>query len=66
MEKVKGSEDFIRVISEIKRKKSDVKACITGSGNLSPLQTLANELNCSDNIEFVGFCKIAKGTFRIC
>ncbi len=64
MEKVKGCEDFIRVISEIKRNKSDVKACMIGSGNLDPLKMLATELNCFENIEFVGFVKSQKELFE--
>jgi len=64
LEKVKGCEDFVKVVSEIKRKKSDVKACIIGSGNLSPLQTLANELQCTENIDFVGFVKSQKELFE--
>ena len=63
LEKSKGSEDFVRVVSEIKKMKPDVKAFITGTGNLSPLQTLAEELNCSDNIEFVTFVKSQKELF---
>jgi glycosyltransferase involved in cell wall biosynthesis len=64
LEKSKGSNDFIRVISEIKKVKPDVKAFITGSGNLSPLQTLADKLNCYDNIEFVTFVKSQKELFE--
>lgn len=55
LEKSKGCEDFIKVISEIKKQKLDVKGCIIGSGDLNPLKSLAKQLNCYDNIEFVGF-----------
>ena len=64
LEKSKGSEDFVRVVAEIKRQKPNVKACILGSGNLSPLQTLASELNCFDNIEFIGFVKSQEELFE--
>ena len=64
LEKSKGSEDFIRVVAEIKRVKSDVRACIIGTGNLGPLETLAEELFCKDNIEFVGFVKSQKELFE--
>ena len=64
MEKVKGCEDFVRVISEIKRKKSDVKACMIGWGDLKPLQALAKELHCNENIEFIGFVKSQKELFE--
>ena len=64
MEKVKGCEDFVKVISEIKKTKSNVNACIIGSGNLDPLKTLANELHCFENIDFVGFVKSQKELFE--
>ena len=57
LEKSKGAEDFIRVIGEIKKMKPSVKAFITGMGDLFPLQHLAEELNCSKNIEFHPFIK---------
>jgi glycosyltransferase involved in cell wall biosynthesis len=64
LEKSKGCEDFIRVIFEIKKQKLDVKGCVIGSGDLSPLKSLALELECYDNIEFVGFVKSQKELFE--
>lgn len=64
LEKYKGVEDFIKVISEIKKNKADVKACIIGSGNKEPLYSLAKDLDCFDNIEFVGFVESQKELFE--
>lgn len=62
--KLKGAEDFIRVISEIKEKKPDVKGCILGGGDFKLLISLAKELNCIANIEFKGFIKTQKELFE--
>ena len=64
LEKIKGIEDFISVIAEIKEKKQDVKACIVGDGNVNSLNALVNELNCSANIEFTGFIKTQNELFE--
>ena len=55
LEKIKGAEDFVKIIAEIKKKRPGVKGCMIGGGKLIPLKKLAAELNCSDNIEFAGF-----------
>lgn len=64
LEKIKGAEDFIKVIAEIKEKKADVKACIIGDGNVNALREIASALKCSDNIEFTGFIKTQKELFE--
>jgi glycosyltransferase involved in cell wall biosynthesis len=64
LEKIKGAEDFIRVIAEIKLKKPDVKACMVGGGNVSYLIEMASGLNCLSNIEFKGFVKTQKELFE--
>jgi glycosyltransferase involved in cell wall biosynthesis len=63
-EKSKGAPDFVKVISEIKKTKSDVKACIIGWGNLDQLKMLAGELKCIENIDFIGFVKSQKEVFE--
>lgn len=63
--KEKGTEDFIKVISEIKYVKNEVKACIIGSGNILPFVNLAKELNCENNIEFIGFVDTQKELFEL-
>lgn len=64
LEKIKGAEDLIKVIAEIKIKKPDVKALIIGDGKVNPLLEIAKELNCSANIEFKGFLKTQKELFE--
>jgi glycosyltransferase involved in cell wall biosynthesis len=64
LEKPKGAEDFIKVISEIKQRIPDVKGCVIGSGNLKPFIELSNELGCHNNIEFVGFVNSQKELFE--
>jgi glycosyltransferase involved in cell wall biosynthesis len=61
----KGVEDFIRVVSEIKKKRPDTKACIVGWGNISPYVKLAKELSCEKNIHFAGFVDSQKELFEI-
>jgi glycosyltransferase involved in cell wall biosynthesis len=62
--KLKGAEDFVKVIAEIKSKMPLVKACIIGGGNINNLQRLAKELKCYENIEFVGFIKTQEELFK--
>ena len=62
--KPKGAEDFIKVINEIKKIKPDVSACIIGGGEIKPLITLASNLECINNIEFIGFAKSQKELFE--
>jgi glycosyltransferase involved in cell wall biosynthesis len=64
LSKEKGVEDFIKIISIIKEKKPDVKACIIGGGDIQPLLLQANDLKCSANIEFTGFVKTQKELFE--
>lgn len=65
LSKIKGTEDFIKVIAEIKVIKPDVKACIVGGGkNLNYWMDLVKRLNCSENIEFTGFVKTQKELFE--
>jgi glycosyltransferase involved in cell wall biosynthesis len=64
LENSKGAGDFIRVIGEIKISKQDVKACLIGDGNIDQYYKLAEELNCKDNIEFVGFVESQKELFN--
>lgn len=60
---VKGIEDFIKVIAELKKQQPDIKACIAGGGDQGPSKALAKELNCFKNIEFLGFLKTQKELF---
>jgi glycosyltransferase involved in cell wall biosynthesis len=64
MEKVKGVEDFVKVVAEIKKQKPDVKACIIGAGDSNPVKELSKQLNCFENIEFAGFLKSQKELFE--
>jgi glycosyltransferase involved in cell wall biosynthesis len=61
--KTKGIEDFIRVIAELKQSKADVKACIVGQGQINTYVQLSKQLNCYDNIDFVGFLESQKELF---
>jgi glycosyltransferase involved in cell wall biosynthesis len=64
LDKIKGAEDFVKVIAEINKIKPDVKACIVGGGDAEPLKELAQKLNCKANIEFIGFLKTQKELFE--
>jgi glycosyltransferase involved in cell wall biosynthesis len=64
LSKLKGTEDFIKVISELKNKKPNIKACIAGGGDQFLFMEIAKELNCRQNIEFVGFLKTQKELFE--
>jgi len=61
--KIKGVEDFIKVISVLKNTKPDVKACIIGAGDLITLHKQAKALNCENNIDFIGFVRSQKELF---
>jgi len=61
---IKGTEDFIKVIAELKKQMPNIKACIAGGGNQGPFKILAQELGCLRNIEFTGFLKTQKELFE--
>jgi glycosyltransferase involved in cell wall biosynthesis len=64
LDKAKGIEDFIRIIAEIKKIKSDITGCILGYGDSELFKELAKSLGCENNIEFVGFVKSQKELFK--
>jgi glycosyltransferase involved in cell wall biosynthesis len=64
MTRVKGAEDFIRVICEMKKQNPGIKAIMIGGGNLMPFKKLVSELDCEKNIEFAGFIKSQKDVFE--
>jgi glycosyltransferase involved in cell wall biosynthesis len=64
LEKTKGTEDFIKVIAELKKQKPKIKACISGAGDQTQFKALAKKLNCRQNIEFAGFIKTQKELFN--
>lgn len=58
IEQSKGIEDFIRIVSILKGKNKNIKACVIGPGLSSYytyLKSLANDLSCAENIDFKGF-----------
>ena len=63
LDKIKGTEDFIKVIAEIKKIKPDIKAIIVGPGKRYIFENLAEKLDCRDNIHFPPFCKDQKELF---
>ena len=66
IEKSKGIEEFIKVVSIIKTHIPDMRACVIGSGlpqYYSYLKELATDLNCKDNIDFKGFIQTQKEMF---
>ena len=64
LKSVKGVIDFIKVIAEIKKELPSINSCIIGPGDLEPIKKFAKELNCFENIEFVGFVKTQKELFE--
>lgn len=67
MEKSKGIEDFIKVVSLIKQKNSDIKAAIIGdcqSTYFKYLEELGNNLSCWENIHFIGFVETQSMMFN--
>ena len=62
--KSKGAEDFVKVIGLLKKNNVDIRACILGSGDKTPLVNLAIELNCLSNITFIGFVKTQEKLFE--
>lgn len=64
LSKLKGTEEYIKVIAELKKSIPEVKACIIGPGNPQPFLEIAEHLNCANNIEFAGFSKNQKELFR--
>jgi len=63
--KLKGIEDFIKVIYELKKTKKDITSCVIGAGNTKPYVALAEELDCLQNIVFLGFINTQKELFQI-
>jgi glycosyltransferase involved in cell wall biosynthesis len=61
---IKGTEDFIKVIAELKKQMPNIKACIAGGGDQTAFKILAQALACLQNIEFTGFLKTQKELFE--
>ncbi len=59
----KGAEDFIKVIAILKNEIPDITACIVGGGDATPYKAIAKELNCYNNIKFLGFVETQKQLF---
>jgi glycosyltransferase involved in cell wall biosynthesis len=64
LSKIKGTEDFIKVIAILKQTIPDIKACIIGGGDSSQFIAIAKRLKCIDQIEFTGFLKTQKELFE--
>ena len=64
LHKTKGTEEFIKVIAEIKKTIPHIKACIVGSGDAKPYKVIAEELGCTENIDFLGFMETQKELFE--
>jgi glycosyltransferase involved in cell wall biosynthesis len=62
---VKGAEEFIKVISELKKDIPEIKACIVGGGNQEYFKDCARRLNCINNIDFIGFVKTQDELFKL-
>lgn len=60
----KGSEDFIRIVYELKKKRPNIYACMIGQGNIIPLKDLASKLNLNQNINFLGFVESQRELFK--
>jgi len=63
LDKLKGTEDFIRIIAEIKKVKPEIKGIIVGPGDKSIFENIADNLGCRENIHFQTFCKDQKELF---
>jgi len=64
LSKIKGTEDFIKVIAELKKTIPDIKACIVGGGDQELFRKQVVDLGCTANIEFKGFVKTQKELFE--
>jgi len=53
--KNKGIEDLLKAVSIIKKEYSDISLCVIGGGKMDEWITLANELNISNNVKWIGF-----------
>ncbi|MBK7630231.1 MAG: glycosyltransferase [Ignavibacteriales bacterium] len=63
LSKIKGTEDFITIVAELRKIKPDIKACIIGGGDVNYWQSYAKEVNCESSIEFTGFVETQKELF---
>jgi glycosyltransferase involved in cell wall biosynthesis len=65
--KDKGIEDFIKIISVLKKEKQNLKACILGHGSNNYVNTIKKrilDLKCENNIEFIGYVSEQKILFE--
>lgn len=65
LDKTKGSEDFIKIIAELKNRKNNIRGVIIGIGDTSELQYLAEKLDCTNNIEIKEFAENQYELFRV-
>lgn len=66
LEQSKGIEDFITIVGYLKQKNPNIKACVIGNCQSKYyifLKDLISNLNCSDNITFIGFVETQKQMF---
>jgi len=65
IDKAKGIEDFIKIVSILKNKNSNIKAAIIGIGNLKYWESYAIDLKCENNIKFIGYVENTENLFSI-
>ncbi|MBQ9920106.1 MAG: glycosyltransferase [Clostridia bacterium] len=61
----KNPQRLVKIVSLLKKQKSDIKVAIVGSGDLEDeTKSLAEELGVSENIEFLGFMSNPLGVLK--
>ena len=61
--KDKGIVDLLKATAIIKRKKPDVSLCVIGGGNIEQFKTIAENLNISENVIWLGFLPTRQDVF---
>lgn len=61
--KEKGINDFIKIITILKAEMPHIKSCVIGSDNYEKYMAMAQEYNCANNIDFLGFMPTQKELF---
>ncbi len=65
LDRFEGIEEYLKVVSEMKKTLPALKACVVGSGDISSLKELAKQLGCLENLTFIGFRPSQKELFEI-
>jgi glycosyltransferase involved in cell wall biosynthesis len=65
IDKLKGTEDFIKIIAQLKKSNENIRGIIVGIGEFNEFISLSKKLDCYNNITFKEFAKTQLELFQL-